>query len=139
MPPAEVGDEMLAGRVTLVVDGEPAGQALVRAVWTDDIALSTRINKEVAHYTDQEEAADLIVEAIEARKDGDDDLATEKLTRALKLSRQSDNTGTADRILKIVDEEPATGRLTLKPYIDPVDEKTIETRSTRTNRVDPDP
>ena len=103
------------------------------------MALSTRINRQVAHYTGQAELADLIVEAIEARKDGDDDLATQKLTRALKLSRQSDNTGTADRILKIVDEEPATGRLTLKPHIDPVDEKTIETRSTRTNRVDPDP
>jgi von Willebrand factor type A domain/von Willebrand factor type A C-terminal domain len=137
VPPADIGDEMLAGRVTLVVGGEPAGQALVRAVWTNDIALSTRINKELAHYTNQEEAADLIVEAIDARRGGDDDLATDKLTRALKLSRQSGNTGTAERILKIVDEEPNTGRLTLKRDIDPVDEKTIETRSTRTNRADP--
>ena len=137
VPPAEVGDEMLAGRVMLTVGGEAVGQTLIKVVWTDDIALSTRINKELSHYTNQEEAAGLIVDAIDARKEGDDALATEKLTRALKLSRQSGNTDTADRILKIVDEEPVTGRLTLKRDIDPMDEKIIETRSTRTRRVDP--
>ena len=45
------GDEMLAGRVSLVVDGEARRPSLVRAVWTDDVAMSTRINPQVAHYT----------------------------------------------------------------------------------------
>jgi hypothetical protein len=34
--PGHVGEEMLAGRVTLMIDGEPAGQALIRALWTQD-------------------------------------------------------------------------------------------------------
>ena len=35
-------------------------QALIRAVWTDDEALSTRISREVAHYTGQAELAEAI-------------------------------------------------------------------------------
>ena len=35
-----------------------SARALVRAVWTDDTALSTRINPQVAHYTGQAELAD---------------------------------------------------------------------------------
>ncbi len=53
--PAGVGQEMLAARVSLVA-GSPSGaeilgQGLVRAIWTDDEALSTKINSRIAHYT----------------------------------------------------------------------------------------
>src|SRR5438445_13267612 len=44
--PGRVGDEMLAARVSLVVNGQVAGQALVKAVWTDDTALSTKRSEE---------------------------------------------------------------------------------------------
>ncbi|HEY7830389.1 MAG TPA: vWA domain-containing protein, partial [Solirubrobacteraceae bacterium] len=70
--PRAVGEEMLAGRVSLMVDGEAISQALVRAIWTDDEQLSTRINREVAHYTGQAELADAIQEGLEARKQGDE-------------------------------------------------------------------
>ena len=53
--PDGVGQEMLAARVSLVLDTASGpqilGQGLVRAIWTDDEALSTRINRHVAHYT----------------------------------------------------------------------------------------
>ena len=42
VPSGAVGDEMLAARVSLVVDGDVVSQSLVRAQWTDDQALSTR-------------------------------------------------------------------------------------------------
>ncbi|MCL8017933.1 VWA domain-containing protein, partial [Streptomyces sp. AS02] len=61
VPAAELGREMLAARVSLVVpqpDGSAqnlGAQGLVRAVWTDDMAASTSINPQVAHYTGQAE------------------------------------------------------------------------------------
>jgi len=55
-------------RVSLVVDDQPVSQALVKAIWTDDTQLSTRINREVAHYTGQAELAGVIQEGLEARK-----------------------------------------------------------------------
>ncbi len=45
--PALVGQEMLAARISLILDTadgpKPLGQGLVRAIWTDDEGLSTRI------------------------------------------------------------------------------------------------
>lgn len=80
VPTATVGQEMLAARATLVLpvpaggpDGKPAvlAQGLVRAVWTDDLAASTAINAQVAHYTGQAELAEAIQQGLEARKMGD--------------------------------------------------------------------
>ena len=70
------------------------GQGLVRAVWTDDEALSTRINPHVAHYTGQAELAQVIQDGLEARKQGDEDTATAKLGRAVALAAASPATRT---------------------------------------------
>ena len=92
VPAAGVGQEMLAARVSLVIpqdDGSADGarrQGLVRAVWTDDMAASTSINPQVAHYTGQAELAQAIQEGLDARKAGDDDGATAKLGRAVQLA-----------------------------------------------------
>ena len=87
--PGAVGQEMLAARVSLVTASPSGpkmlGQGLVRAIWTDDEALSTRINKHVAHYTGQAELAQVIQEGLEARKHGDEETATAKLGRAVAL------------------------------------------------------
>jgi Serine/threonine protein phosphatase len=71
--------EMLAARISLVAGTEILGQGLVRAIWTDDEALSTKINPRVAHYTGQAELADAIQEGLEARKQGDEETATARL------------------------------------------------------------
>ncbi len=105
--PGSVGQEMLAARVSLVT-AAPSGpdvlaQGLVRAIWTDDEALSTRLNKHVAHYTGQAELAEVIQEGLEARKHGDEDTATAKLGRAVALAQQSGNEDTAKLLAKVVD------------------------------------
>ena len=106
---------MLAGRVSLVVGGEVQGQALIKAIWTDDSALSTRINREVAHYTGQAELAQVIQEGLEARKAGDEDTATLKLGRAVQLAAQTGNDSTTKLLAKVVDvEDAATGTVRLK-------------------------
>ncbi|NGO76398.1 VWA domain-containing protein [Streptomyces sp. YC504] len=141
VPNADLGQEMLAARVSLVVpqgDGsvQTLSQGLVRAVWTDDMAASTSINPQVAHYTGQAELAQVIQQGLEARKAGDMDGATAKLGRAVQLAAASGNEDTAKLLAKVVDvEDAATGTVRLKAKVEDADEMTLETRSTKTVRV----
>jgi hypothetical protein len=136
-----VGDEMLAARASLVAidssgQAEVLGQGLIRAVWTDDAALSTKMNRQVAHYTGQAELADAIQEGLEARKNGDFDTATAKLGRAVQLAAQSGNEETAKLLNKVVDvDDPATGTVRLKARVNDADEMALDTRSSKTVRV----
>ncbi|MGE9692297.1 MULTISPECIES: vWA domain-containing protein [unclassified Streptomyces] len=141
VPPAGLGQEMLAARVSLVVpetDGSATrlGHGLVRAVWTDDIAASTRLNPQVAHYTGQAELAGAVREGLEARKSGDQERATARLGRAVQLAHASGNEATAKLLAKVVDvvDAPA-GTVRLKAKVTEADEMTLETRSTKTVRV----
>ncbi|PSL57566.1 von Willebrand factor type A domain-containing protein [Saccharothrix carnea] len=135
--PADVGDRMLASRVSLVgPSGDVLGQGRVLAVWTEDSALSTRINREVAHYTGQAELAEAIRDGLEARKAGDVGRATAKLGRAVRLAHESGNTDTAKLLAGVVDvEDPGTGTVKLRARVADADEMTLDTRSTVTKRV----
>jgi hypothetical protein len=136
VPPAGVGDERLAARVSLMEGGTPVSQGLVRAVWTDDEALSTRIDPQVAHYTGQAELAQAIQEGLQARKEGDMDTSTVKLGRAVQLATAAGNEGTVRLLRKVVDIEDAeTGTVRVKRNVDALDEMELDTRSTRTVRV----
>ncbi|WP_279579434.1 hypothetical protein [Fodinicola feengrottensis] len=128
---------MLAGRVSLVLpDGEILGKAQVIATWTDDSALSTRINPQVAHYTGQAELASAIQEGLAARKAGDVETATAKLGRAVALATETGHEDTAKLLAKVVDiDDPVTGTVRLKRQVETVDEMTLDTRSTVTKRV----
>lgn len=142
VPPAGLGQEMLAARVSLVVP-EPDGgarnlgaQGLVRAVWTDDMTASTAISPQVAHYTGQAELAQVIQKGLDLRKAGDFDGATAKLGRAVQLANASGNADTAKLLAKVVDVVDAvTGTVRLKTRVAEADEMTLETRSTKTVRV----
>ncbi|MGX4692177.1 vWA domain-containing protein [Streptomyces sp. JNUCC 63] len=142
VPAAGIGQEMLAARVSLVVP-QPDGtaqnlgaQGLVRAVWTDDMAASTSINPQVAHYTGQAELAQVIQQGLDLRKAGDIDGATAKLGRAVQLAGASGNADTAKLLAKVVDVvDAATGTVRLKAKVEEADEMTLETRSTKTVRV----
>ncbi|WP_369217764.1 vWA domain-containing protein [Streptomyces flavofungini] len=141
VPGADLGQEMLAARVSLVVpqsDGsaQTLSQGLVRAVWTDDMAASTSINPQVAHYTGQAELAQVIQQGLDARKSGDVDGATAKLGRAVQLAAASGNADTAKLLSKVVDVvDAAEGTVRLKAKVAEADEMTLETRSTKTVRV----
>ncbi|WP_392670552.1 VWA domain-containing protein [Streptomyces sp. LN785] len=143
VPEAGIGQEMLAARVSLILP-DPSGaaapqtlsQGLVRAVWTDDMAASTSINPQVAHYTGQAELAQVIQQGLDARKSGDFDGATAKLGRAVQLASASGNEDTAKLLSKVVDVvDAATGTVRLKAKVAEADEMTLETRSTKTVRV----
>ncbi|WP_250035435.1 vWA domain-containing protein [Paractinoplanes maris] len=136
VPPGAAGDEMLAARISIVEGDTVHTQALVRAVWTDDAALSTRINRQVAHYTGQAELADTIQAGIEARKSGDDHTATIKFGRAAQLAHESGNKATSELLATVVDiEDAATGTVRLRRKVAAADEMALDTRSTKTVRV----
>ena len=139
VPPANLGQEMLAARLSLVIPQSSDGsvrnlgaQGLVRAVWTDDMAASTSINPQVAHYTGQAELAEVIQQGLDLRKEGDIDGATAKLGRAVQLASASGNADTAKLLAKVVDVvDAATGTVRLKAKVEEADEMTLETRSTK--------
>ncbi|MFF8911928.1 VWA domain-containing protein [Streptomyces sp. NPDC015032] len=142
VPEAGIGQEMLASRVSLILPDPSGGvpqtlsQGLVRAVWTADMAASTSMNPQVAHYTGQAELAQVIQQGLDARKSGDFDDATAKLGRAVQLASASGNEDTAKLLSKVVDVvDAATGTVRLKAKVAQADSMTLETRSTKTVRV----
>jgi hypothetical protein len=142
VPEAGIGREMLAARVSLILPAPGGGSpevlspGLIRAVWTEDMAASTSINPQVAHYTGQAELAQVIQQGLNARKSGDFDGATAKLGRAVQLAASSGNADTAKLLSKVVDVvDAATGTVRLKAKVADADEMTLETRSTKTVRV----
>jgi hypothetical protein len=138
VPAQEAGPEheLRAARVSLLVGGLPAAQVPVRAVWTDDLEKSTRINRTVAHYTGQEELATSIEQGLEARRAGDHRAATQKLGRAAHLAYVSGNepsTRLLERVVQIEDAE--RGVVKLRTDVSKEDEMTLDTRSRRTVRL----
>jgi von Willebrand factor type A C-terminal domain len=133
-----VGDELLAARVSLVGHDQKLAERLVLARWTDDIALSTKINPQVAHYTGQEEMASLLHDGVAAMQAGDEQTATAKLGRARKIALESGHTDTAklvERVAEVVDEPSGTVRLKKKEDVDGGIEEIIKVRSVKTTRV----
>jgi hypothetical protein len=145
--PAGVGEEMLAARVSLVASGRASGaggdavdqtltERLVLAKWTDDTALSTRINPQVAHYTGQAELASAIQDGLAAREAGDLEVATAKLGRAVRLATESGHEDTAKLLARVVDVvDPVTGTVRLKKKVEGVDAEIANVRSVKTIRT----
>jgi hypothetical protein len=138
VPAREVGEEMLAGRIKLVVDDEVLSEARIRATWTDDAALSTRINRELAHYTGQAQFANAIDEAYAAKQAGDVDLATHLFGTAVSIAHEIGDTARLRDLEKVVDiEDAATGTVVLKANADARDELALAVDSVKTNRLPP--
>jgi hypothetical protein len=134
--PDAVGEEVLAARFSLVSGGQVLTEKLVLARWTDDTALSTKINPQVAHYTGQAELAQVIQDGIKDRDQGDIESATAKLGRAVQLAHESGHEGTAKLLARLVDVVDApTGTVRLKKQVANVDAELTNVRSTKTVRV----
>ncbi len=136
LPAKAVGQEQLAARVQLAVDGEAVTQGLVKATWSNDAALTTRISPEVAHYTGQTELASAIQEGLAAKAAGDDATATTRLGRAMQLAVASGNEEATSKLKKVVDVVDAgTGTVRLKRGVEKADEMALDTASTKTTRI----
>ena len=136
LPAKAVGQEQLAARVQLAVGEEVVAQGLVKAMWSSDDTLTTRIDPAVAHYTGQAELADAIQEGLAAKASGDTATATTKLGRAVQLAAETGNEEATTRLRKIVDiDDAGTGTVRLRRSVDKLDEMALDTASTKTTRV----
>jgi hypothetical protein len=134
--PQPVGGERLAARVQMAVGDEVVANGLVKARWSDDDALTTRIDAAVAHYTGQAQLAQDIQEGLAAKASGDEATATAKLGRAVKLAAETGNDDATAKLRKVVDiEDPATGTVRLRRDVEKIDEMALDTASTKTTRV----
>lgn len=138
LPAGALDDEMLACRASVVFQG-PEGETKVTcdpiAVrWSNDDALTTRISREVAHYTGQTELAESIQAGLEAKANGDEDKATRLLGRAAQIAAQSGNEEVTRRLKKVVDVVDASvGTVRLK-RADKAADMELELGGTRTVR-----
>ena len=138
--PGSVGDEVLAGRAILIYSEHGTenklAEARILAVWTDDESKSAKIDRVVAHYTGQAELAQSIQEGLEARAHGDTEKATVLLGKAVKIANDSGNEATAKLLRQVVDVQDAeTGTVRLKQAVAKEDSMALETRSTKTARI----
>jgi hypothetical protein len=129
-----VGQEQLAARVQLAVGEEVVAQGLVKAMWSGDDTLTTRIDPAVAHYTGQAELAEAIQDGLAAKAAGDTATATTKLGRAVQLAAETGNDEATTRLRKIVDVDDG-GTVRLRRAVDKLDEMALDTASTKTTRV----
>ena len=131
-----IGQEQLAARVQLVIGDDVVAQGLVKALWSADEALTTRISPEVAHYTGQTELAEAIQDGLAAKAAGDTATATTKLGRAVQLAAQTGNEEATTRLRKVVDiDDQEAGTVRLKRTVEKADEMALDTASTKTPRV----
>jgi uncharacterized protein YegL len=135
-----IGDEMLAGRASLITqtNGQETKitEAKILATWTEDEAKTAKIDRHVAHYTGQAELAQSIQEGLEARAQGNIEVATVKLGKAVKLAHDSGNEATAKLLRSVVDvEDAAAGTVRIKRTVAKEDEMMLDTRSTKTARI----
>lgn len=137
-----VGEERLAARASLVRQDEILAKGLVRAVWTDDAAYSTKINVRVARCTGEAELAAAIQEGILAREAGDTATATARLGRAVQLATESGRSDTVRLLSTVLEIKDArTGTVRLKRSSDnrdvDIDAEMIAIGSRKTTRVRP--
>ncbi|HEX7537012.1 MAG TPA: VWA domain-containing protein [Dermatophilaceae bacterium] len=136
LPAKGIGQEQLAARVQLAIGENVQAQGLVKAMWSSDDTLTTRINPEVAHYTGQTELADAIQEGLAAKALGDDATATAKLGRAVQLATETGNDEATAKLKKVVEiDDPNAGTVRLRRSVDKLDEMALDTSSTKTTRV----
>jgi von Willebrand factor type A C-terminal domain/von Willebrand factor type A domain len=140
VPSAPVGNERLAARVEVVIDDQVVAKALVKAIWSVDTNLTTRIDPAVAHYTGQAQLADVIQRGLAAKASGDDRTATVLLGEAAKLAHDSGNEDTTRLLNKVVDVvDVEAGTVRLKQQVAKSDEMALDTRSTKTTRIRREP
>jgi hypothetical protein len=136
-PSRALDAEMLAARVSLVVDGDVVSQALVNVTWTDDISRSTKVVNELEGYVAQQESARLTQEGLAALERGDLDLATDKLVRAQSLYEEAGNIAQADRIKELLEVDPTDGTTRVKREVEQEDVMGADLGTGKTERVVP--
>lgn len=136
----EAGEEVLACRPSLVWteggEDKSAKSKPILAAWTEDEALSARLDPRVAHYSGQQELAESIRLGLDARERGDAAEATVMLGKAARIAAESGNEEVTARLSKVVEiVDAGEGTVRLKARVAKADEMDLDAGSTRTARV----
>jgi len=134
-PSRDVGQEMRAARITLLVPpDEELGKTALDVTWTEDPQLSTKQVPRLDSYVGQQESAQLAKEGFEARRRGDMETATARLVSAQEGYEKAGFAAQADAIGKML-ETTSDGTRRLKATVDAFDEKQAEIGTQRTQRL----
>ncbi|GLW95167.1 vWA domain-containing protein [Actinokineospora globicatena] len=132
----EVGEGLVVARVRMGVGDHESPEHRVRAFWTDDPVLSTRISPQVAHFTGQQHIAELVRDGLDAHQAGDLPLATDRLGRAIDLAKRAGNEETVEHLAKLIEDDGA-GTTRVRDRMDDVLRQMADIESKRTTRVRP--
>jgi hypothetical protein len=113
-------EDLSLARVELAVDGAIACAPVpVLVHWTDDDALSVRIDESVAHYTKQDGVRNAVVAGCDAYDAGDRQRAQSEWGRAVRLAYEVGNEAVLERLRRLVRiVDAAAGRVELVQRID---------------------
>jgi von Willebrand factor type A domain/von Willebrand factor type A C-terminal domain len=132
-PGGKLTEEVLAAHVQVLVDNQMVADGLVTAYWTDDAALSTKLNQRVAHYTGQQELNTVTQEGLAALTAGRKGEATAKLGRAVQLATESDHEDTLRVLRRVVDVVDArTAQVRIRDEMEDVDAEMASVKSRKT-------
>lgn len=138
VPPRPAGTEIRVAQVVLAAgDGREAARGRVLARWTADLALATAVDPKVEHYSGQMEQNGLIREGLAALESGRTREATAKLGRAHALAAESGRTDLVAALERVVDHDPATGTVRLRPRLSRADTLNLDVGTDRTTREIP--
>ncbi|MFE9186604.1 VWA domain-containing protein [Micromonospora haikouensis] len=128
------GEDLRVARVDLLVDDAPAALPVnVLAHWTEDLALSSRIDPRVAHYTGQEELSRLIADGCDAYDTGDRATAAQLLGRAVELATAAGDAFHLEQLRLLVEDVDATS-VRLRDDLPRLDVISVAVRSSVTVR-----
>ena len=129
------GSELLAARATVLVDGSPAAQTRIMAIWSENASAHAEADPVVAHYEQQTALVDHVQRGLRARQAGDDLTAADELGVATRIAAACGHDETSRLLAKVVDV--GAGGVQLRPDITSIDELALDTRSSRTLRLPP--
>ncbi|WUH99824.1 VWA domain-containing protein [Spirillospora sp. NBC_00431] len=146
VPPGKPRQSMHAAQVSVVLPGsgdppdgprpEPLAEGMLVAEWTDDKARPTGRHPSVEHYSRQAEVSDSLGQGLDAYKKGDDETAAGRFRRARELAVRNGDTGTTQRLDKVV--VPETGEIRPRADVDPAALLELDTESTESTQPPPE-
>ena len=141
LPPHDPGQRFMMLRPSLRYNSPGIGEqeepspreSWVAVEWTSDIALATKIDSHVAHYTHEQDLADRIQQGNEALKQGDKERAAILFMQALEISQRIGNEQIAELLSTMVTRD-TDGHIQIKT-VDAITRKTLEIKQGATARL----
>jgi uncharacterized protein YegL len=142
VPAYQPGQQFLMARPSLLYNTPNAGEVeektnkkgWIFAQWTDNPSEAAQIDPHVAHYTNQGELSSTVREGQAALQRGDNERATQLLSKALELSEKTGNENMTQLLNKLVQKD-SSGTTRLNKQASAVDIKSVGINSGKTTRL----